>query len=188
MFGWSRGQFFTASACFSAWVMDAFDFFILVFVLSYMAKDFNVEISLISYALVLTLVFRSLGAYLFGKYAESHGRKPILIINILAFSIIEVLSGFAPNLAVFFVLRALYGVAMGGIWGVSSSLAMESIPDKARGFMSGVFQAGYPFGYLIAGVIYGYFFEYLGWRGMFMIGAIPILLIPYIYFLVEESV
>ncbi|PAF49524.1 MFS transporter [Helicobacter sp. 12S02232-10] len=187
MFGWNRKQFFTASACFGAWTLDAFDFFILVFVLSYVAKDFNVEISLVSYALVLTLVFRSLGAYLFGKYAESHGRKPVLMINILVFSIIEILSGFTPNLTIFFVLRALYGIAMGGVWGVSSSLAMESVPDKARGFISGVFQAGYPFGYLIAGVVYGYFFEYLGWRGMFFVGAIPILLIPYIYFLVEES-
>ncbi|PAF43581.1 MFS transporter [Helicobacter sp. 11S02596-1] len=187
MFGWNRKQFFTASSCFGAWTLDAFDYFILVFVLSHIAEDFNAEISLVSYALVLTLVCRPLGAYLFGKYAEIHGRKPVLMMNILVFSVIEILSGFTPNLTIFFILRALYGIAMGGVWGVSSSLAMETIPDRARGFMSGLFQAGYPFGYLIAGVVYGYFFQYLGWRGMFMIGAIPILLIPYIYFFVEES-
>lgn len=187
MFGWSRKQFYTASSCFSAWTLDAFDYFILVFVLEHIAGDFSVKISDVSWALVLTLVFRSLGAYIFGRYAEKHGRKPVLMINIAIFSVIEALSAISPNLAFFLVLRAIYGIAMGGIWGVSSSLAMESIPDKSRGFMSGVFQAGYPFGYLIAGIVYAYLYQYLGWRGMFLIGAFPILLIPYIYFLVEES-
>ena len=100
---------------------------------------------------------------------------------------LQVLSAAAPSLMLFFLLRVLYGVAMGGIWGVASSLAMETIPDRSRGLMSGLFQAGYPFGYLLAAVAYGLLFEQLGWRGMFVIGAAPVLLLPFIYFCVEES-
>ncbi|MDN5970299.1 MAG: MFS transporter, partial [Enterobacterales bacterium] len=116
-----------------------------------------------------------------------YGRRPILMVNILFFSIFELLSAAAPSLTMFLALRVLYGVAMGGIWGVASSLAMETIPDRSRGLMSGIFQAGYPFGYLLAAVVYGSLFEIVGWRGMFVIGAIPIILLPFIYFKVPES-
>ncbi len=109
------------------------------------------------------------------------------MLNIVFFSAFELLSAAAPSLMLFFLLRVLYGVAMGGIWGVASSLAMETIPDRSRGLMSGLFQAGYPFGYLLAAVAYGLLFEQLGWRGMFVIGAAPVLLLPFIYFCVEES-
>lgn len=81
----------------------------------------------------------------------------------------------------------MYGVAMGGIWGVASSLAMETIPDRSRGLMSGIFQAGYPCGYLFASVIFGLFYSMVGWRGMFLIGALPVVLLPYIWFKVPES-
>jgi SHS family lactate transporter-like MFS transporter len=124
---------------------------------------------------------------LFGRAAEKFGRKPVLMVNILFFSFFELCTAAAPSLTVFLILRVIYGVAMGGVWGVASSLAMETIPDRSRGLMSGIFQAGYPFGYLLAGVVYGLLYSVVGWRGMFVIGAVPVLLLPFIYFKVQES-
>nr|WP_279078401.1 MFS transporter [Hafnia alvei] len=187
MFGWSSQQRNVAIASFLSWTLDAFDFFILVFLLSDIAKAFNVGMEEVTLAILLTLAVRPIGALLFGRAAEKYGRRPILMVNILFFSIFELLSAAAPSLTMFLVLRVLYGVAMGGIWGVASSLAMETIPDRSRGLMSGIFQAGYPFGYLLAAVVYGSLFEIVGWRGLFVIGAIPIILLPFIYFKVPES-
>jgi len=187
MFGWSSQQRNVAIASFLSWTLDAFDFFILVFLLSDIAKAFNVGMEEVTLAILLTLAVRPIGALLFGRAAEKYGRRPILMVNILFFSIFELLSAAAPSLTIFLVLRVLYGVAMGGIWGVASSLAMETIPDRSRGLMSGIFQAGYPFGYLLAAVVYGSLFEIVGWRGLFVIGAIPIILLPFIYFKVPES-
>ena len=187
MFGWSSQQRNVAIASFLSWTLDAFDFFILVFLLSDIAKAFNVGMEEVTLAILLTLAVRPIGALLFGRAAEKYGRRPILMVNILFFSIFELLSAAAPSLTMFLVLRVLYGVAMGGIWGVASSLAMEPIPDRSRGLMSGIFQAGYPFGYLLAAVVYGSLFEIVGWRGLFVIGAIPIILLPFIYFKVPES-
>lgn len=109
------------------------------------------------------------------------------MLNILMFSIFELLSARSPTFTAFLIFRVIYGVAMGGIWGVASSLAMETIPDRARGLMSGIFQAGYPAGYLLASVVFGLFYSTVGWRGMFLIGALPIVLLPYIWFKVPES-
>lgn len=187
MFGWSSQQRNVAIASFLSWTLDAFDFFVLVFLLSDIAKTFNVGMEEVTLAILLTLAVRPIGALLFGRAAEKYGRRPILMVNILFFSIFELLSAAAPSLTMFLALRVLYGVAMGGIWGVASSLAMETIPDRSRGLMSGIFQAGYPFGYLLAAVVYGSLFEIVGWRGMFVIGAIPIILLPFIYFKVPES-
>lgn len=187
MFGWSSQQRNVAIASFLSWTLDAFDFFILVFLLSDIAAAFHVGMEQVTLAILLTLAVRPIGALLFGRAAEKYGRRPILMVNILFFSIFELLSAAAPSLTTFLVLRVLYGVAMGGIWGVASSLAMETIPDRSRGLMSGIFQAGYPFGYLLAAVVYGSLFELVGWRGMFVIGAIPIVLLPFIYFKVPES-
>ncbi|MEB7891475.1 MFS transporter [Hafnia alvei] len=187
MFGWSSQQRNVAIASFLSWTLDAFDFFILVFLLSDIAKAFNVGMEEVTLAILLTLAVRPIGALLFGRAAEKYGRRPILMVNILFFSIFELFSAAAPSLTMFLVLRVLYGVAMGGIWGVASSLAMETIPDRSRGLMSGIFQAGYPFGYLLAAVVYGSLFEIVGWRGLFVIGAIPIILLPFIYFKVPES-
>lgn len=187
MFGWSSQQRNVAIASFLSWTLDAFDFFILVFLLSDIAEAFNVGMEEVTLAILLTLAVRPIGALLFGRAAEKYGRRPILMVNILFFSIFELLSAAAPSLTMFLVLRVLYGVAMGGIWGVASSLAMETIPDRSRGLMSGIFQAGYPFGYLLAAVVYGSLFEIVGWRGLFVIGAIPIILLPFIYFKVPES-
>ncbi|HFK7185902.1 TPA: MFS transporter [Serratia odorifera] len=187
MFGWTSLQRNAAIASFSSWTLDAFDFFVLVFLLSDIAQAFHVGMEEVTLAILLTLAVRPIGALLFGRAAEKYGRKPILMLNIVFFSIFELLSAAAPSLTVFLILRVLYGVAMGGIWGVASSLAMESIPDRSRGLMSGIFQAGYPFGYLLAAVVYGLLFDVVGWRGMFVIGALPILLLPFIYYFIQES-
>ncbi|HBI08097.1 MFS transporter [Erwinia persicina] len=187
MLNWTSTQRNVAFACFGSWTLDAFDFFILVFVLSDIADNFHVSITDVSLAIMLTLAVRPLGALLFGRLAEKFGRRPVLMANIIAFTIFELLSAWSPSLLWFLAFRVIYGVAMGGVWGVASSLAMETIPDRSRGLMSGVFQAGYPFGYLLASVVFGLFYSLVGWRGMFLIGALPVLLLPFIYFKVPES-
>ncbi|PIJ50246.1 MFS transporter [Erwinia sp. OLTSP20] len=189
MFNWTPTQRNVASACFASWMLDAFDFFILVFVLSDLADNFRTNIPHVSLAIMLTLAVRPLGALLFGRLAEKYGRRLILILmlNIICFTVFELLSAWSPTLGTFFVFRIIYGIAMGGVWGVASSLAMETIPDRSRGLMSGIFQAGYPSGYLLASICYGLFYTLVGWRGMFLIGALPILLLPFIYFKVPES-
>jgi len=184
---WTSTQKHVAVASFSSWMLDAFDFFILVFVLSDLAIWFHSSVSEVSIAIMLTLAVRPIGALLFGRLAEKFGRRPILMLNILFFSIFELLSAWSPTFAIFLGLRLLYGIAMGGIWGVASSLAMETIPDRSRGLMSGIFQAGYPCGYLLASVVFGLFYSTVGWRGMFLIGALPIFLLPYIWLKVPES-
>ena len=184
---WTATQKHVAVASFSSWMLDAFDFFILVFVLSDLASWFGTTVSGVSVAIMLTLAVRPIGALIFGRLAEKFGRRPILMLNILMFSIFELLSAWSPTFTTFLVLRLLYGIAMGGIWGVASSLAMETIPDRSRGLMSGIFQAGYPCGYLLASIIFGLFYSAVGWRGMFLIGALPIFLLPYIWFKVPES-
>lgn len=187
MFGWTSTQRNVATASFLSWMLDAFDFFILVFVLSDLAGYFNTSVTDISVAIMLTLAVRPVGALIFGRLAEKYGRRPILMFNVALFSVFELLSAWSPTFTIFLALRVVYGVAMGGIWGVASSLAMETIPDRSRGLMSGIFQAGYPCGYLLASIIFGLFYEYVGWRGMFLIGALPVLLLPFIYFKVPES-
>ncbi|AIR00748.1 sugar transporter [Pluralibacter gergoviae] len=186
-FDWSATQKHVAFASFSSWMLDAFDFFILVFVLSDLASWFHASVSEVSIAIMLTLAVRPIGALVFGRMAEKFGRRPILMLNVLMFSIFELLSAWSPTFTAFLIFRVIYGVAMGGIWGVASSLAMETIPDRARGLMSGIFQAGYPAGYLLASVVFGLFYSTVGWRGMFLIGALPIVLLPYIWFKVPES-
>ena len=187
MFNWTSTQRNVAFASFASWTLDAFDFFILVFVLSDIATNFHTEISHVSLAIMLTLAVRPIGALLFGRLAERFGRRPILMVNILMFSIFELLSAWSPTLGTFLAFRVIYGIAMGGVWGVASSLAMETIPDRSRGLMSGIFQAGYPCGYLLASIIFGLFYASVGWRGMFLIGALPVLLLTFIYFKVPES-
>ncbi|EKD8849331.1 MFS transporter, partial [Salmonella enterica] len=184
---WTTTQRHVAFASFTSWMLDAFDFFILVFVLSDLAEWFHASVSDVSIAIMLTLAVRPIGALLFGRMAEKYGRRPILMLNILFFTVFELLSAWSPTFMAFLIFRVMYGVAMGGIWGVASSLAMETIPDRSRGLMSGIFQAGYPCGYLFASVIFGLFYSMVGWRGMFLIGALPVVLLPYIWFKVPES-
>jgi MFS transporter, SHS family, lactate transporter len=180
-------QYHVVLACFLGWTIDAFDFFIMVFVVGDVAREFGVPIPTIAWAFTLTLALRVLGALIFGRMADYFGRKPALIANVLAFTLLEVASGFAPNLTVFLLLRALYGVAMGGEWGIGASLTMESIPVKWRGPVSGLLQSGYSVGYLFAALLYGVGFDALGWRGMFVAAAVPGLLVLYIRRSVPES-
>ena len=168
-------------------MLDAFDYFIVVFVLKDIAQDFGTQVPAVSFALLLTLAMRPLGAFLFGRAADRYGRRPILMLDVLLYSTLEFVSGFAPDLTTLLILRALYGIAMGGEWGVGASLTMESIPPQARGMVSGLLQAGYPTGYLVASIVYALFFPVIGWRGMFMVGMLPALLVLYIRRHVQES-
>ncbi|MDD2875716.1 MAG: MFS transporter [Acidiphilium sp.] len=174
-------------AAFLGWTLDAFDFFILIFTFSAVAKTFHVGITAVTVAVTLTLAMRAVGAVIFGRLADRFGRRPILMLNILAFSFFELATGFAPTLTVFMILRALYGIAMGGEWGIGSSLTMETIPVRWRGWVSGLLQSGYPAGYFLATLLFGFAFPYVGWRGMFIIGALPALLVLYIRSSVPES-
>src|SRR5271170_5637056 len=185
--GWTSEQKHVVAASFLGWMLDAFDFFLLVFVLKDIAQEFNTQITNVTFAIVLTLAMRPIGAYVFGRAADRWGRRPVLMINILLFSFLELASGFAPSLTAFLVLRAIFGIAMGGEWGVGASLTMESIPPHARGFVSGLLQSGYPAGYFVASLVYALLFPVIGWRGMFMVGVLPALLVLYIRRRVPES-
>ncbi len=185
--GWTSEQKHVVAASFLGWSLDAFDFFLLVFVLKDIATEFHTDISNVTLAILLTLAMRPIGAFIFGRAADRWGRRPTLMVDILLYSILEFASGFAPSLTVLIILRALYGVAMGGEWGVGASLTMETIPPHARGFVSGLLQSGYPTGYFMASIVYGVLFPYIGWRGMFMVGVIPALLVLYIRRNVPES-
>jgi MFS transporter, SHS family, lactate transporter len=185
--GWTSEQKHVVAASFLGWSLDAFDFFLLVFVLKDIAAEFHTDIPTVSYAILLTLAMRPIGAFIFGRAADRWGRRPTLMVDIMLYSVLEFASGFAPNLTVLIVLRALYGIAMGGEWGVGASLTMETIPAHARGFVSGLLQSGYPAGYFMASIVYGVLFPYIGWRGMFMVGVIPALLVLYIRRTVPES-
>src|ERR1700680_1209971 len=185
--GWTSEQRHVVAACFLGWTLDAFDFFLVVFVLKDIAQEFNTDISEVTFAILLTLAMRPIGAFLFGRAADRWGRRPTLMVDVVLYSIIEFASGFSPSLTVLIILRALYGVAMGGEWGVGASLTMESILPHARGLVSGLLQSGYPTVYFLASIVYGALFPIIGWRGMFMVGVLPALLVLYIRRSVPES-
>jgi SHS family lactate transporter-like MFS transporter len=175
------------TASFLGWTLDAFDFFILVFVIGAIADDFHTAVADVAYAITLTLAMRPLGALIFGWFADRYGRRPVMMVDVLLYSLFELASAFAPSLATLLVLRALFGIAMGGEWGIGSSLAMESIPAKSRGIVSGLLQEGYAVGYLIAAIVFWAVFPWAGWRGMFGVGVLPALLVLYIRRGVAES-
>jgi SHS family lactate transporter-like MFS transporter len=186
-----RNTFF---ACFLGWTLDAFDFFLLTFCLTAIAADFHVGRKQVVAAVSWTLVMRPVGAFLFGAMAEKFGRRPTLMLNIVAFSVFELASALAPTLPSFLFCRALFGIAMGGVWGVGAALALETLPAQGRGFFSGLLQEGYVVGNLLAAAVYGLLFSHLNghgimtnWRVMFMIGTLPALLAFYLRFKVEES-
>jgi MFS transporter, SHS family, lactate transporter len=183
----TRRQRNTFIACFLGWSLDAFDFFILVFCVNALATQFHSRVSAISEAIFLTLAMRPVGAFLFGMMADRFGRRPTLMLDIIAYSVFELASAFAPSLKVFLVTRALFGIAMGGEWGVGAALTFETLPAEGRGFFSGLLQEGYVVGYLFAALVYGALFPVVGWRGMFVVGTLPALLVIYIRKNVEES-
>jgi len=185
---WTPAARHAVAGSFLGWTLDAFDFFILTFVLPDIATQFHVGIPAIAVALTVTLALRPVGAFIFGRLADRYGRKHVFCLNIALYSIFGFATAFAPSLAGFLIIRGIFGVAMGGIWGVGASLAFESIPAKARGFVSGLMQAGYSAGYLFAALVFGFFYTLLGWRGLFMVGALPALfLILYIQLCVTEA-
>jgi len=179
-------QWHAVTASFLGWTLDAFDFFVLVFLMDALAAQFHVDKSKIVDTITYTLAMRPLGAVLFGILADRYGRRRPLMANVVFFSLIELFCGFAPNYAVFLFLRTIYGIGMGGEWGVGASLAMESAPKKWRGILSGVIQSGYSVGYLLAAVAARFVLPSLGWRAMFWVGGAPALLAFYIRTKVRE--
>jgi SHS family lactate transporter-like MFS transporter len=177
----------TFIACFLGWSLDAFDFFVLTFCVSAIATQFQAKVSAVAEAIFLTLAMRPVGAFLFGMMADRFGRRITLMVDIIAYSVFELASAFAPSLKVLLITRLLFGIAMGGEWGVGAALAFETLPAEGRGFFSGLLQEGYAVGYLIAALVYGTIFPHVGWRGMFVIGALPAFLIIYIRTKVKES-
>jgi SHS family lactate transporter-like MFS transporter len=177
----------TFIACFLGWSLDAFDFFILIFCVNALAAQFQTKVSAITEAIFLTLAMRPVGAFVFGLMADRFGRRPTLMVDIVAYSVFELASAFAPSLKVFLIMRAFFGIAMGGEWGVGAALAFETLPNEGRGFFSGLLQEGYVVGYLMAAAVYATLFPIFGWRGMFVIGALPAFLVIYIRTKVEES-
>jgi SHS family lactate transporter-like MFS transporter len=180
-------QWHAVTASFLGWTLDAFDFFVLVFLVDTLAVQFHVTKSAIVWTLTATLAMRPLGAVVFGLLADRYGRRKPLMANVVFFSLIELLCGFAPNYTVFLILRTIYGIGMGGEWGVGASLAMESAPAKWRGILSGIVQSGYSVGYLLAAVAARFVLPFWGWRAMFWVGGAPALLAFYIRFRVRES-
>jgi SHS family lactate transporter-like MFS transporter len=183
----TSAQRHAVSASFLGWTLDAFDFFVLVFMVDVLAEHFHVPASKIIFTTAITLAMRPLGALLFGLLADRYGRRTPLMANVVFFSVVELLCGFAPNYTVFLLLRAVYGIGMGGEWGVGASLAMESVPAKWRGTISGIVQSGYSCGYLLAAIAAKVVLPFWGWRAMFWVGGLPALLAFYIRFKVTES-
>jgi MFS transporter, SHS family, lactate transporter len=183
----NRKQWNAILACYLGWTLDAFDYFILIFVFPDIGQTFGVEHTPVTYAVWLTLAMRPVGAFLFGILADRFGRRPTLMLDIICYSVLGFASGFVTSLGMLYLVRALFGIAMGGEWGVGASLTMESIPPSARGVISGFLQAGYPSGYLLASIVYALLFDHIGWRGMFMIGALPALLVLFVRSGVDES-
>lgn len=179
----------TFVASFLGWTLDAFDFLLLTFVITRIATTFDKTVAEVAFALTLTLMCRPIGALIFGWLGDRYGRRTPLMIDIAFYSVIQLATAFSPNFTVFLVLRALYGVAMGGEWGLGAALTMEMLPPNRRGLIGGMLQSGYMWGFLLAAAVYYFVFTYThwDWRALFIIGALPALLIFYIRTGVPES-
>lgn len=170
----SRGRMIhIVAACSAGWMIDAFDFFTVVFTLHAIAATFHVGLTTVTWAITLPLATRVIGALTLGRLADRFGRKPLLLANMVMFIVVELGTSLAPTLAAFLTLRALFGLVMGAEWGVGTTLVMESVLPAWRGVVSGLLQSGYSLGYLLSAVVYGTSFNTLGWRGMFLVGVIP---------------
>lgn len=185
--GLAKPQRTAVWAAYLGWTLDAFDFFLMVMSLKAIAEAFGTPVKTVSEALFYTLAMRPLGALAFGWLAERIGRRPVLVIVVLSFSALSALSGLAQSLAQLLLIRALFGFAMGGEWGIGASLAMETIPPRLRGPVSGLIQSGYPSGFLLASAAYALFFDHIGWRGMFFLGLAPALFVLFVRLHVQES-
>ena len=174
-------------AAFLGWTLDAFDFFLVVFALTAIARDFGTTDAAIALTITVTLAFRPVGALIFGLLADRYGRRLPLMLDLAFYSVIEVLSGLAPDYKTFLVLRALFGIGMGGEWGVGASLAMEKAPPRLRGVLSGLLQEGYAVGFLLAAACFFVVYPRFGWRPMFFIGGLPAVLALFVRFRVKES-
>ena len=169
------------------WTLDAFDFFLLIFCFTAIGREFHKSDAQMAVSITLTLAFRPVGAFLFGLLADRYGRRLPLILDLVFYSFMEVLSGLAPNYTTFLILRALFGVGMGGEWGVGAALALEKVPPRFRGLVSGFLQQGYSTGYLLAAVCYFALFPRLGWRPLFFVGGLPAVLAIFVRARVKES-
>src|SRR5437667_2375073 len=181
-------------AGFLGWTLDAFDFFVLTFVLQDVANAFGRSRADIAWTVGLALITRPIGAIIFGLIADRYGRRLPLMLNVIFYAIISVLCGFAPNYMTFVILRLLFGIGMGGEWGVGASLALESASPRLRGLLSGLLQEGYAVGYFLAALAFRTIYPYAnahypgdGWRIMFFIGGLPALLSLFIRARVKES-
>ena len=183
----ASGHWAALTASFLGWTLDAFDFFLVAFCLTAIGKEFHQSDTAVALSITLTLAFRPVGAFLFGALADRYGRRLPLMIDLIFYSVVEIATGFSPNFTTFLVLRALFGIGMGGEWGVGASLAMEKVPAKWRGLLSGFLQQGYALGNLLAALCYLFLFDRWGWRPLFFLGGLPALLALFVRFRVEES-
>jgi SHS family lactate transporter-like MFS transporter len=175
------------TAGFLGWTFVAFDFFLVVVTLTAIAREFHRPDSDIALSIGVTLGFRAVGAFIFGLFADRYGRRLPLMFVLVFYSVVEVLTGLAPNYATFMVLRALFGIGMGAQWGLGASLVMEKVPPKSRGILSGLLQEGYAVGNLLASLCALFVFPRWGWRPLFFIGGLPALLALFVRFRVKES-
>ena len=183
----TRPQLHAYLAALGGWSLDALDFFVFVFCLKSISAEFHTDVKAVAEGIFLTLACRPLGALVFGWLAEKYGRRPILMLNVVSYSVLQLATAFAPDLTTLLALRALFGFAMGGEWGVGAALALETLPAKGRGFFSGLLQEGYVIGYLLASVLFATLFDHIGWRGLFIVSSASALLVLYIRFAVQES-
>ncbi|GBB83549.1 hypothetical protein RclHR1_10240010 [Rhizophagus clarus] len=183
----NKTQFITFIATYLSWTFVSFGYFIVTFTLPYIAKDFKLRPSDVAVSITLMLTFRPLGALIFGLLSDKYGRKYPLMANVFIFSGLQLASGFAPNFLIYSITRAIFGIAMGGEWGLGAALAMEVLPLESRGLFSGILQGGFALGFLLAAVVYYAVITNWGWRATYYIGSFPVLLVLIIYFLVPES-
>ena len=174
-------------AAFLGWTLDSLDFFLLIFCVKAIAGEFHAQPSAVLGAVFMTQAFRPAGALLFGMLADRYGRRSILMFNIFSFSVIELACAFAPSLSVLLVLRTLFGIAMGGEWGGGAALAFETLPKEGRGAFSGILQEGYALGSILASAAFAFLFQHIGWRGLFVLGSMPAILVFYVQARVAES-
>jgi len=183
----TRDHWYAVAASTIGWTLDSFDYFVVVMVLTEIAKEFGRTNAEVALTITLTLAFRPVGAFLFGLMADRYGRRLPLMIDVIAFSTLSVASGLAPNFTTFLVLRALFGIAMGGEWGAGASLVMEKVSPRWRGLLSGILQQGYTTGNLLASLAYFLIVPRFGWRALFFLGGAPALLALFIRSKVKES-